>query len=317
MKVIDYKIHIGGLKSKSGSISITALKEIADVLIKSSDRILRLFVEGRSIKSGKTPEWLRRSLDFTIMGLKSGSTIIELEAPVLTETMPEYFEQKKLWQDDVIGPEDSALSLLSKSVSDASAENSDSDYLDSGVLDALMAFKSVTPSYASEITILSEKKNTDNFRISPEEIKKIRKIKISTPKPQTIVTSGFFNMIEHNKRRFQLKLENGKTVNGIVDPEWIDPEHMRRFWGQKVTMKGKGHYKPSGNLRSIEAQFIQSFENGDEVLQHIPGSQKQFKFTDDYFTEKNSNKILKKIWGKWPGDESIDELLEALQHRTV
>lgn len=317
MKAIDYKIHIKGLKSQSGSIPIIALKEIANALLKSTDRILRLFVEGQSVKSGKAPEWLKKSLDFTIMGITSGSTVITLEAPLLIDSMPEYFEQKKLWQEDVINPDESALSLLSKSVADVSAENRDSDYFDTGVLDALLAFKSITPSYASEISIVSKKKSSDNFKISPDEIKKIKTIKASTPLPRTIVLSGFFNLIEHHNRRFQLRMENGKTLNGIMDPELVAPERMRQFWGQRVTIKGKGNFKPSGNIRNIEAQFIQSFESGDEILQQVPIIQKQFKFTEEYFAEKNSSKSLKKIWGKWPGNESIDELLEALKHSSV
>jgi hypothetical protein len=39
------------------------------------------------------------------------------------------------------------------------------------------------------------------------------------------------------------------------------------------------------------------------------------KFFEDFLAERNVSKSLKKIWGKWPGDESIDELLNALEER--
>lgn len=38
---------------------------------------------------------------------------------------------------------------------------------------------------------------------------------------------------------------------------------------------------------------------------------------EKYFAEINSDAVLKKIWGSWPGDESIDELLAALGHGSV
>lgn len=315
MKSVDYKINILGLKTKKGFIPISALKEITGALLKGSDRVLRLFVEGQSTKRGKSPDWLKKSLDFTITGLKTGSTILELEVPILGESIPEQFIKKKIW-DDYIKPDDTALTLLSKSISDAAAENMESDYFDVGVLDALLSFKSITKNYAKELKISSSTKIRDNIRISDEEIKKIKKIKIETPKPHTIVISGFFNLIEHSNRRFQLKIEDDKSVDGLMDPSFVDSENMRELWGKKVTIKGKALYKPSGKLRSIEAQLVRPFEPGDEILQKIPKIQKHFKFAEESLIEKKSNSnALRKIWGKWPGDESIHELLSAVGNR--
>lgn len=315
MQSVEYTIDILGLKAREGSIPITAFKEIVDAILKGSDRVLRLFVEGRSVKRGKSPDWLKKSLDFTLTGIKTGSTILELEAPVLGEAIPEQFIQKKLWED-VIKPDDTAITLLSKSIIDATSEDVESDYFDVGVLDALLSFKSITKHYAKELRINSKIKAKDNFKISEEEIKKIKKIKIETPKSNTIVISGFFNLIEHSNCRFQLRLKDDKNIDGIMDPLFVDFENMRNLWGKKVTVKGKAHFKPSGKLRSIEAQIIKPFESGDEILQRIPTKQKFFKFTEEFLKEKNSNKVLKNIWGKWPGDEPIDELLNALEERS-
>ncbi|MCK4766215.1 MAG: hypothetical protein KAW12_28730 [Candidatus Aminicenantes bacterium] len=308
---VEYKINILGLKTRQGAISISALKEIADAILKSSDRTLRLFVEGKSTKRGKSPSWLKKTLDFTITGIKTGSTVLELEAPLLGETLPEPHLPPKLWEN-FIKPDDTAISLLSKSFSDAAAENMESDYFDVGVLNALLSFNSITTKYAEEVRISSKTKTKDNFKINGEVIQKIKKIKIETPKPNTIAISGFFNLIEHSSRKFQLKLGDSGNLEGTMDPLFADFENMRNLWGKKVTIKGKAHYKPSGKLRSIEAQLIKPFEPGDEVLQHIPANRDGFKFTEEFLKEKNSNRALKKTWGKWPGDESIEELLAAL-----
>ena len=57
---------------------------------------------------------------------------------------------------------------------------------------------------------------------------------------------------------------------------------------------------------------MKSIEPGEEIMQEIPGI-KLFEYTDEFLIEKKSNsRALRKIWGKWPGDESIDELLSAL-----
>lgn len=312
MKLIDYQIRITGLKAKAGSIPVALLQDIIEALLKGCDRVLRLVVEGRSTKIGKTPDWLKDSLNFTITGLTTGSTVLELETPILGDSMPDQFSMKKLWDDrELMKPNDTPLTLLNRSISDAASENMESDYIDAGVLDALLSFKSVTKG-SQELWIDSKSRKKDKFKISGEEIKKIRKIQIETPKPQTIAVSGLFNLIEHSNRRFQLKLPDGKSLHGIMDSSLVDLEEMRELWGKRVTVKGKAHYKPSGKLRSIEAVSVRPFEEGDEILQTFPRSQKRLTLFNDFIAEKNANKSLKKIWGKWPGDESITELLTAL-----
>ncbi|MCX6584248.1 MAG: hypothetical protein NT166_29080 [Candidatus Aminicenantes bacterium] len=313
MKLIGYKLSILGLRNKKGSISISVLKEIMDALLDSSDRILRLLVEGDSTIRGNKPDWLKKSLDFIITGLQPGSTILAIDAPVLNEVIPRRFDQKEIW-DDWIEQDETALTLLSKSISDAVAENTESDFLDAGVLNALLSFRPITKNYAKELRISSNTNRSDTFRISNEEIDKIKKIKIETPTSHTIVISGLFNLIEHSNRRFQLKLEDGKSIDGTMDLSLVDIENMRELWGKKVTIKGKALYRPSGKLRSIEAQLVKPFEPGEEILQRVPRQRrKSFEFVEEYFSEKNSNKSLKKIWGQWPGDESINDLLSALR----
>lgn len=69
-------------------------------------------------------------------------------------------------------------------------------------------------------------------------------------------------------------------------------------------------------LIGIEAQLIKPFEKGEEILRRFPGNHRKIlHFGEEFFSEKNSNKALKKIWGKWPGDESINDLLSALQEK--
>lgn len=311
MKLIDYKLNILGLKTKEGAIPISAFNQIVNALLKGSDRVLRLFVEGKSTGRGKSPDWLKKSLDFTITGIKTGSTTLEMEVPVLEDTIPEQFLQRKPG-DARIKPGDTAISLLSKSIADAAAENAESNYFDAGVLDALLSFQTITKNYAKELKITSNTNVRDSFKISSTEIKKIKKIKIELPKPHTIVISGFFNLIEHNNRRFQLKTTDDKNVDGIMAPSFVNFESIRELWGKKVTIKGKAYYKASGELRHIEAQIIRPVEAGDEIFQRIPGTRKHFKFVEKSLIEKNPHKSLKKIWGKWPGNESINDLLSAL-----
>jgi hypothetical protein len=93
---LKYKLKLTGLKTPSGTISILALKDLVDTLVETAERGLRLAVQGESVKRGPVPGWLTRSLDFTITGLKKGSTTLTLEAPALGETA-----EKRIQQQDV------------------------------------------------------------------------------------------------------------------------------------------------------------------------------------------------------------------------
>ncbi|MGD0856622.1 MAG: hypothetical protein ABSA18_12565, partial [Dehalococcoidia bacterium] len=125
MKVVKYSIHLTGLKSAEGTIPLQALREISDVLLLGTERVLRLSIEGASIKKGRLPAWLSDSLEFVITGIKKGSTTLEIEAPTLEETAPEQIKQQGLWFTAPKGT-DTGLSVLSRCIKDAVGEKLDS-----------------------------------------------------------------------------------------------------------------------------------------------------------------------------------------------
>jgi hypothetical protein len=88
---------------------------------------------------------------------------------------------------------------------------------------------------------------------------------------------------------------------------------MRLFWGRKATIKGLVHYHPSGRIRFIEAQILKPFEEGEEIFGKQPCRQGVFEIVEEMSSRNRSSDTLKDIWGRWPGDETIEELLCALK----
>lgn len=290
---------------------MSLLSSIADAILCSSERVLRLVVEGSSLKRGKSPKWLDNALNLEITGISKGSTVLNINAPTFQESMPDYFSQKKFWKPKLI-PDDTAISLFSKSMSDIFSGNLESDLYDYNVLQSLNSFKNILKKHVRELNITSQSKRSDNCRIGGEEIKKIGEVKVKIPESRVVALSGFFNLIEHEHSRFQLKLNNEQSVEGYLDPKFVDIEDMRSLWGKKVTVRGKALFKPSGKIHSIDAQKVRPFETGDEILGKALQAQTQFKFSEEFTHKQNAQAALKKIWGKWPGEESIEEILEAL-----
>lgn len=312
MKTRKYQLRLKGLASPSGTIPITALKEVCDLLLGAAERGLRLAVEGTSVKRGRLPAWLMKSMDLKLTGMKRGSTVLAIEAPMLGETAKEQIRQQDFWYI-VPKAEDTALTLLARSVHDTTKEVLDSDAYDGGILDSLLQFKPFLKSSAERVELRCVNRPREHFKLGDEELAKIQRLKARTPEPQAFVISGLFNVIEHNKKRFHLLLSNGESLLGTIDSEYLNVEQMRQFWGKKVTIKGIVHFRPSRTPRLIEAQVIKAMEQGEEVFETLPQEPSQIEFVNSVREAAAAQKgWLKEVWGKWPGDEPIEELLAAL-----
>ncbi len=311
MKGVQYTIKIRGLKTPEGTIPLLALKEFSDNLLDGAEKALRLSVEGASVKRGALPEWLKKSLDFTVTGIKKGSTELDIQAPTLEEAAPEQIRQQDLWYT-FPEPDDTAVSLLSKSISEVTSEHLESEYYDSGVLKALLSFDSVLKEYATEFEVDSKDRPKEHFKISKDELGKISQIKAKTPEPRAVILTGLFNVIEHATRRFKLTLENGANIPGSADPSFIDAEYMRTLWGKDVTIKGTAYFNPSGKIRFLEAQLLKQFETGEKIFQDITELQSPLLEVEEAKNKFGIKSPLKEIWGQWPGEESIDQILTAL-----
>ncbi|HUS09034.1 MAG TPA: hypothetical protein VMZ30_01120 [Pyrinomonadaceae bacterium] len=306
-----YKFKLKGLNTPPGTISIRALKDLIDTVIESSERGLRLAVQGESVKRGPIPGWLARSLDFTVTGLRKGSTTVLLEAPELGETAPEQIKQQDLWYSKPTS-EDTAISLLSRSVKDAVSENLESSAYDRGVLDGLLSFESFFKSYGDKLIVQAIRRPSESFSLSSSELERVRHLKADTPEPVAFLISGQFDLIQHSSRKFHLLLSNSQVIPGTIDRDILNVENMREFWGRKVTIKGIVHFNPGRKVRLLEAHTIKLAEEGEEIFEKMPVPPKPVALFDSDLQKISVGSALKEIWGKWPGDEPIDELLAAL-----
>jgi len=311
MKRVRYRVSVKGLPTPPGSISFGALRKILDLLADGSERALRLALEGESVKTGPVPDWLVRSTDFVLTAIRAGSTTLVFDAPTLGEVASEQISQPDLWEK-VPAPDETALTVLAKSVADAEREYLDSERYDLGVLDTLLGFKRILAEDNIKIRLTSVKGRRDSFTLDSDAFQKIEKIKTSTPEPQATLLTGYLNMIQHSERKFDLRLENGQTVRGRIDESLISLEQLRGLWGKKVTIKGILHFAASQKPRLFEAQVINPRQAGDEILAavdlplEIPDVVAKVR-------KETEHGVVSEIWGKWPGEESVQEILGALR----
>ncbi len=310
MKKVHYDLKIKGLSGKSGTISIRVLHEVLGSLLECAEREMRLIVQGESIKRGKLPAWLADSLNFTVTGIGKGSTVVKLDAPVLGETAAEKIQQQDLFLQKP-AKTDTALSMLSKSVRDASANNLDSPLIDMGVLEGLLKFKPFISKYGTEIFLETKDHPAENFHLNAENMRIVDRIRKNTPEPAVYVVSGQCDVIKHRTKRFQLAMSNGQTLSGIIDSDYLSVEDMRGFWGKKVSVKGMVYFSPGGKARFVEARTINIFSEGDRVFEKAPEPYQKNLF---HLSERPSSQApWEEIWGACPGDEPIEQLLTDLR----
>ncbi|HPY29579.1 MAG TPA: hypothetical protein PLT00_02650 [Verrucomicrobiota bacterium] len=311
---VQYELRLKGLSTPAGTISARVLMDVLRRMIECTERGLRLAVEGMSVKRGRLPKWLGESLNLRVTGLGRGSTVLKIEAPLLGETVGDRISQQEIWYTPP-SPNDTALTLLSRSVHDTTAENLESEYYDGGVLSGLLALKPILKTEATSIELSAKARRNENFMLDLAGMEKVERLKKRTPEPRAFIVSGHLNSIEHHRKRFQLVLSDGQVMPGRVDAEFMDAEAMRQFWGRKVTIKGTAYFRPSGKIQLLESHLIKFMESGDEIFEAMPQEQTEAEFVRTVAQTSERRGWLKNIWGKWPGDESVEDLLAAL-HQT-
>jgi type II secretory pathway component PulJ len=245
MKKVRYKVSIQGLPTPRGAISFNTLKTITEILSQGAERALRLAIEGQSVKKGPTPAWLSTATDFILTGIKGGSTTLVVDAATLGAVARDQISQMDFWHTPP-KTNDTALTILSQALHDASSEIVESECYDSGILETLLDFKQLLRNNGVLIKLRAEKRPQENFVLDKATLNSIQKLKQATPQPHAVLVSGLLDAIEHSKKRFQLTMKNGETVRGQIDEKAVSLEQMRKFWGQKVTIQGVLHCKASG-----------------------------------------------------------------------
>jgi hypothetical protein len=313
MKTLKYKLKLEGLDSPSGTISTRELFTFLEQFTSCAERGLRLAIEGQSSKTGPAPKWLEKATDFLFTGLQKGSTVLGIEVPVLKDALSDQNIQQDLW-GTAPDPDDTAISFIARSIRDATVENLESDYFDAGVLSSLLEMKSFFSNNKKTIKIHCAEKINEDFSIDFPIIEKVENLKIRIPEPRAIMMAGRLEEVGYSRKRFRLDLADGQIIPGQIDEEFVDVEELRRLWGKKVSIKGTVNYKPSGKIRSLEAQMLKIMEEGEEAFETVPVVQTEFEFVRQLTTNSTRRNWLNDVRGKWPGDESIDDLIKELEN---
>ena len=312
-----YQLRLTGLREGGGQIKALHLQRVLDALLMTAERATHLLATGAGSRKGPNPTWLDDSIDFTITGLKPGSTVLDIVAPRLGETASEVFAQRQFWpnQAETVSPslDDTALDLASLAIHEAKAEDSPGDRFDGPVLDAILGFGKAAGTSALRYELVPQDAAHDGFVLDARSTARIEARSKAIPSPKAFIVSGRLDKIEHDAGRFRLLVNPRSALLGRLDPSALNVESLRPLWGKQTTVEGMVHFKANGQPRLIEARRVGSRAEGDTIFEEMPAAEIPGAHLLTPAQERQARSFdPMSIWGAWPGDKPIEELLAEI-----
>jgi hypothetical protein len=288
-----------------------ALGHVLDVIPGAMRHSVRMAIEGRSRAKGKRPAWLRAATDIRFLGHDgTDQTVLHFEAPSLGEAAPNLYCQQELWPTKP-APEDTAFDILADAISDVAAKNADSERFDRPLLDNIVGFRHALHHAFNEIEFTGRRTVAGQAVISPSVVEIARTLYTNTPQPQRVRIVGKLDMLRSSTQSFGVILDDGQEIRGVLTNR--DIAHISSLLEQRVLVLGKAIYRPSGKLLRVDAEEVVQSDQTASFFSVVPKPvRKQFDLRETV-REQQHKMGLTAIIGKWPGDETDEQIEQALK----
>lgn len=274
---------------------------------------IRMVFEGRSQGKGPLPKWLIAASDIRFLGHSGDNdTVLNFETPLLGEAAAVLYEQQEFWPTPKPDKSDTGFDLLGDIVGDLASNNLDSERFDRHLLKNIYNFKKALNGSFQEMEITGRRFTAHNpIVFSKSIINAAKSLSINTPEPQQVRIVGTLDMIRASTAAFAVKLNDGREIQGVLVNG--DSDTLGNFYKQQVLVLGKAIYRPSGNPLRIDAEEMMLASEKDQYFSQIPKPIRRKYDLRQVLREQQHKKGLSAIFGKWPGNETDEQVQQALQ----
>lgn len=289
-----------------------ALGCLLEMLPDAVRQSVRMAVEGRSRAKGKRPDWLRAAGDIRFLGHEGmDETVLHFEAPTLGEAAPRLYEQQELWPMKP-APEDNGFDVLADVFLDVATQNSDSERFDRPLLDQIYGLRHVLNGTFREMTLTGHRHPAEQpVVVTPSVVEIARNLNTNTPLPQQVRLAGKLDMLRASTQSFGVLLDDGQEIRGVLTEG--DIEQLSPLLNRRVLMLGKAVYRPSGRLLRVDAKEVTLTSGQEKFFSTIPKPVwSQFDLRDAV-REQQQKLGIAVVIGKWPGEESDEQIEQALK----
>ena len=289
------------------SVPAAVLGDVLAALGEGVRRAAQLHVEGLSAGEGPEAVWLDSFSLLDVAGVGPSSPVIKVEAPTFTEAAPAHFQADQQVPTLVgAGPLDVSLTAvdLFLSVLRAALAGGEDPLMDRPMLDACVRFaRSPGPAFGG--VLLETATGVPRVEIRAEEAARLERLRDETPRPRAVRVVGVLDAFSSERRALRLRLRDGTTFPGRTAA--LDPEALPGLLGARVAIEGRAFSRPSGRVSIVDVDYLgPAREHGDELFERVPGPLPAPLLQDE-------RSGVAAIFGTWPGDETDEELLAALE----
>lgn len=276
---------------------------------------VRMAIEGTSAQVGAPPLWLRQASDVRLVGISErgeGDTALHLEAPPLGEAAEELYQQQTFWETKP-APQDTAVNVLARVMRDVRTGDPESPLYD---LHLLKHLSHIHRLFRHNLVAMEMPQNSDpahGFTQVDEQVAvKASELSERTPAPRPVRVSGQLDMIRHSTRSFELLLDERRPVRGVLEDAG-EMDTLKSLLGFRVVVVGKAVYRPSGSLLRIDAQAVATGGGESKLFEKVPGPVEKRPAPVRYKPGEQAKRGVPGFFGKWPGEETDEELLSMLK----
>jgi hypothetical protein len=312
--LVEHKIMIRGKRVAQGRPDPepvgALLRRVKNLAVDSVGMGFR----GSSRIRGQRPAWMQRASDVRFVEISSGpndSTLLHFTAPRFGEVAEEIYRQGQLF-GTTPGQDDTAFDVMGDMLTDVARRLRDSDRFDIGVLQRLEGFKKpVFHHGVDDVSLLGGRLPGDHPPTIDIQLTDIAtSLYQETPAPVRARVSGHLDMIRVSDKVFVLILIDGQRVRGIWLGDSIAP--LRHHLDQDVVVNGTVAYRPSGSALRIDAETIDATSASDQLFSKLPPPSGLTLRKPHLLQSQTAATGMKAVFGKWPGDETDDEILRTL-----
>ena len=267
----------------------------------------------RSAPKGRPPHWLAAASDVRLLGLTNGrSATIRLDAPTLGDASSELYDQGELFPGRP-DPEDTALDVLGDVLVHVREGNADSDRFDDRLLKSVAALDQALNGEYQTLEINSRRYS----RRSPAVLDKAtiasaRALHSRTPAPARVRVVGVLDAVRISTQTFGLKLDDGNEAKGILSSGSFHGVLELLASQRRVVVRGDAIFRPSGQLLLVEAEDVALATNESPVWSRMPRPRGGTLDVTGLRRPQGPRSGMAKILGRWPGDETDEEVEAAL-----
>ncbi len=128
---------------------------------------------------------------------------------------------------------------------------------------------------------------------------------------QCVRVAGRLDAIRCHDHSFELVLSSGETLRGTAPA--LDLREVRPLVDEMVVISGRAYFGDSEEVRRLEADLIEQASAKDTLWSPLPRPVFRKLNVEALLQSQDRDSGINAIRGKWPGDESDDEVFAALE----